>query len=268
VLTSLRFSDQHPIYLLRTSLIALLCGWLTAGGFQLNTAEAATGDPRVIVPAGSSLLGSAATFALLAGSTVTVTGTTTTIVGDVGVSPGTSITGIPAGQPTGGSVHVNDAVAANAQADLSNAFGNLAGMKCVTNLTGQDLGGLTLSPNIYCYNSSAQLTGTVTLDGLGNPNAMFVFQIGSTLTTASNAVVNLIGGAESQNVYWLIGSSATIGVGTAFRGNIVALTSITLMTDTSLNGRALAENGAVTMDPGATPTRSMSWGRLKGQYYR
>jgi type VI secretion system secreted protein VgrG len=188
---------------------------------------------------------------VVAGSTVTNTGATTTIVGDVGVSPGTAITGIPAGQPTGGAIHAGDAAAATAQTNLTTAYNDLAGRACGTNLTSLDLGGLTLPPGVYCFNSSAQLTGTLTLDGQGTANAVFVFQIGSTLTTASSAAVTLIGGAQANNVYWQVGSSATLGTGTAFRGNIVALASITLNSGTSLTGRALARNAAVTLNTNA-----------------
>jgi type VI secretion system secreted protein VgrG len=192
-------------------------------------------------------LNSAGTFSILAGSTVTNTGATTTITGDVGVSPGSAITGIPAGQPTLGSTHAGDATAATAQTDLTAAYNNLAGLACDANLTSLDLGGRTLPPGVYCFNTSAQLTGTVTLDGQGNAAAVFVIQIGSTLTTASNAAVTLIGSAQAANVYWQVGSSATLGTDTAFKGNIVALQSITLNTGASLSGRALARNGAVTL---------------------
>jgi len=121
-------------------------------------------------------------------------------------------------------------------------------MACNTNLTGQDLGGLTLSPGVYCFSSSAQLTGTLTLDAQGNGNALFVIQIGSTITTASNSSVLLINGGQACNVFWQVGSSATLGTDTAFVGNILALTSITLTTGADVSGRALARNGAVTMD--------------------
>ena len=110
---------------------------------------------------------------------------------------------------------------------------------------------MTLAPGVYCFNSSAGLTGTVTLNGQGNANAVFVIQIGSTLTTASTSAVNLIGEAQASNVYWQVGSSATLGTGTAFKGNIVALQSITLNTGASLVGRALARHGAVTLDTNA-----------------
>ena len=215
-------------------------------------------------------LGSAASFAVLAGSTITNTGATS-IVGNVGVSPGTSITGLPAGQPTGGSVHAGDDVAAQAQSDLTTAYNSLAGMACGTNLSGQDLGGKTLSGGVYCFDTSATLTGTLTLDGQGNANGVFVFQIGSTLTTAANAVLDLIGGAQAANVYWQVGSSATLGTGTAFGGNIVALASITLTTSASVEGRALARTGAVTMDTntlGASivPISESTWGMVKAVY--
>ena len=119
-------------------------------------------------------------------------------------------------------------------------------------MTGQDLGGLTLTPGVYCFSSSAQLTGTLTLDAQGNPNAVFIFKIGSTLTTASNSSVVVIntGGNSSIacNVFWQVGSSATLGTGTSFAGNILALTSITLNTGANVSGRVLARNGAVTLD--------------------
>ena len=202
-------------------------------------------------PAGSPpVLGGAGTFVILGGSTVTNTGPST-IAGDVGSSPGLAITGIPAGQPSPGAVHAGDATAATAQADLTTAYNDVAGRACGTNLTGQDLGGKTLAPGVYCFNTSAALTGSLTFDGQGNSNAVFVIKIGSTLTTASNAAVVLIAGAQAKNVFWQVGSSATLGSGTAFKGNILALASITLNNGTSLSGRALARNGAVTMDTNA-----------------
>jgi ice-binding like protein len=216
-------------------------------------------------------LGSAASFAVLAGSTVTITGAST-IMGSVGVSPGTAITGLPEGQPTGGAVHPGDGVAAQAQSDLTSAYNSLAGMACGTNLTGQDLGGQTLAPGVYCFNSSAPVTGTLTLDAQGNSNAVFVFQTGSTLTTATDAALNLTGGAQSTNVYWQVGSSATLGTGTGFGGNIVALASITLTTGVRLDGKALARTGAVTMDANfvgdatGVPLEKITWGMIKVIY--
>ena len=216
-------------------------------------------------------LGSAEMFAVLAGSTVTDTGSST-IVGSVGVSPGTAITGLAVGQPIGGTLHPGDGVAAQAQSDLTTAYNSLAGMACGTNLTGQDLGGMTLAPGVYCFNTSAQVTGTLTLDGQGDINAVFVIQIGSTLTTGTGAAVDLINGAIPQHVYWQVGSSATLGSDTVFAGNIVALESISLTSGSFLIGRALARNGAVTMDANGivggtfTPVRATSWGMVKALY--
>jgi hypothetical protein len=169
------------------------------------------------------------------------------VLGNLGVSPGTDVTGFPDGIVVG-TIQAGDAVAAQAQSDLAVAYNNLAGQACNTDLTGQDLGGLTLTPGVYCFDSSAQLTGTLTLDAQGDSNAVFIFQIGSTLTTASNSSVAVINSANACNAYWQVGSSATLGTNTAFQGNILALTSITLNTGAGLNGRALARNGAVTMD--------------------
>jgi uncharacterized repeat protein (TIGR01451 family) len=193
-------------------------------------------------------LGTAASFAVLGGATVTNTGPTV-LTGNLGVSPGSAITGFPPGVVVPpGTIHVADAVAAGAQSDNTTAYNSLAGQACNTSLTGQDLGGLTLVAGVYCFSSSAQLTGTLTLDAQGNPAAVFIFQIGSTLTTASNSSVNIINGGSSCNVFWQIGSSATLGTTTSFMGNILALASITLNTGATLSGSALAQNGAVTLD--------------------
>ena len=162
-------------------------------------------------------LGTAANFAVLAGSTVTNTGPTA-LIGDLGVSPGTAITGFPPGSRDRGTIHAGDAVAAQAEVDLTTAYNVLAGEAVDQDLTGQDLGGHTLTPGVYHFSSSAQLTGTLTLDAQGDPNAVFVFQIGSTLTTASNSSVVLINGADACNVFWQVGSSATLGTSTHVRG--------------------------------------------------
>jgi hypothetical protein len=188
------------------------------------------------------------TFAVLGGSTVTNTNTPTTVNGNLGVSPGSAVTGFPPGIVTGGTIHAADVVAAQAQTELTSTYNSLAGMACGTDLTGQDLGGMTLTPGVYCFSTSAQLTGTLTLNAQGNPNAVFVFQIGSTLTTASAASVLLINGGSNCGVSWQVGSSAILGTGTALLGRIVALTSITLNTGSSVAGSVLARNGAVTLD--------------------
>jgi hypothetical protein len=198
------------------------------------------------------VLGTAGNFGVLAGSTVTNTGPTV-IGGNVGVSPGSAITGFPPGvvlPPF--TTHAADAVALQAQNDLTTAYNAAAALAPTQNLTGQNLGGLVLTPGVYFFSSSAQLTGTLVLNDQGNPNAQFVFQIGSTLTTATASSVVTINDPSlkvGSNVFWQVGSSATLGTGTAFEGNILALTSITLTTGaTILDGSALARNGAVTLD--------------------
>jgi hypothetical protein len=192
-------------------------------------------------------LGTAQSFAVLGGSTVTNTGAST-ITGDLGVSPGSAITGFPPGIVTGGSIHAADAVATSAQSDVTTAYNALASQACTADLTGQDLGGRTLTAGVYCFSSSAQLTGTLTLDAQGNSSAVFIFKIGSTLTTASGSSVTVTNGGSLCNVFWQVGSSATLGTTTSFRGNILALTSITLTTGAGVTGRTLARNGAVTLD--------------------
>jgi hypothetical protein len=193
-------------------------------------------------------LGTAQNFGVLGGSAVTNTGPST-VNGNVGVSPGTSVTGFPPGVVIGGTIHSNDAVAVQAQNDLTTAYNSIAATPCTVDLTGQNLGGLTLTPGVYCFSSSAQLTGALVLDAQGNPNALFLFKIGSTLTTSSGASVRVInGGTPCNHVFWQVGSSATIGTASSFAGDILALTSITLTTGASTSGRTLARNGAVTLD--------------------
>jgi hypothetical protein len=197
-------------------------------------------------------LNTAQNFGVLGGSTITNTGPTV-VNGDVGVSPGSAVIGFPPGIVIG-TIHAADAVAAQAQTDLTAAFNTAAGLACGTDLTGQNLGGLVLTPGVYCFDTSAQLTGALTLDLQGNPNALFVFQIGSTLTTASASSVLLInsGGTTCPpNVFWQVGTSATLGTGSSFTGNVLALSSITMTTGVNLNGRVLARNGAVTLDTNA-----------------
>jgi Ice-binding-like len=210
-------------------------------------------------------LGTSQSFAVLGGSTVTNTGPSV-ITGNVGVSPGSSITGFPPGTVTGGAIHAADATASQAQSDLTVAYNTAAGMPCGVDLTGQNLGGLTLTPGVYCFTSSAALTGTLTLNFQGNPNAFFLFKIGSTLTTSSASsvvVTNNAGASCPSNLFWQVGSSATFGTGSSFAGNVMALTSITLTTGASLTGRALARNGAVTLD--TNTVNSASCAAVPGQ---
>ena len=193
-----------------------------------------------------STLGTAQSFAVLGGSTVTNTGPSV-LTGDLGVSPGTAITGFPPGTVTG-TIHSADAVALQAQNDVTTQYNALASAACSADLTGQDLGGQTLTPGVYCFSTSAQLTGTLTLNAQGNANATFIFKIGSTLTTASGSAVSMINGGNPCGVAWQIGTSATLGTTTSFIGNLIALSSITLNTGANIIGRALARNGAVTLD--------------------
>lgn len=195
------------------------------------------------------ILGTAQSFAVLGAATVTNTGPTT-LWGDLGVFPGTSITGLGSITQTG-AVHQTDAVAQQAQIDALTAYNALFNLPYTTDLTGLDLGGMTLNPGVYHFATSAQLTGALTLDFGGDPDALFVFQIGSTLTTASGSSVNGINGINGGDygVYWQVGTSATLGTSTAFAGNILADQSITLTTTaTILCGRAIALNAAVTMN--------------------
>jgi len=193
-------------------------------------------------------LGTAQSFVVLSGAGVTNTGPSV-LNGDLGVSPGTSLSGFGLPAVVNGATHANDAVAAQAQSDLGTAYGVAAGQPIPpgNELTGEDLGGLTLGPGAYGYSSSAQLTGQLTLDAHGDPNAQFVFAIGTTLTTATASSVILTNGASPCNVYWKVGSSATLGTSTAFEGNLLALTSVSLNDSVTVIGRVLARNGEVTL---------------------
>ena len=222
-----------------------LSAWLAP--FAILTVGIAVLAPAVVADAAQTPvgLGTAGSFAVLAGAGVTNTGPTT-VNGDVGTFPTTSESGTSSMTITGTN-HAGDAVTQGAKTDLVTAYNTAAG-EGPTTAVPADLGGQTLTPGVYNSASSLGLTGSVTLNGGGDPNAVFVFQAGSTLTTATASSVNLINGAQACNVFWQVGSSATLGTGSTFRGTILALTSITVTTGVTITGRVLARNGAVTLD--------------------
>ncbi len=198
-------------------------------------------------------LGAAESFAVLGGTAVTATGAGTVISGNVGVSPGTAVTGFPPAVVVNGQIFMGAAsLAGPAQASALTAYNNLKGQACpaANNLTGKILGQtqLSVSPGVYCFDTSVQLNAILTLNDGGDPNAIFIFQIGTTLTTASSSQVIMSSGGRGKNVFWQVGSSATIGTSTTFRGHIIANTSITLTTSASTTGRVFALNGAATID--------------------
>jgi hypothetical protein len=199
-------------------------------------------------------LGGAGPFAVLAGSTVTSTGLTS-VTGDLGVSPGTMVSGFGPGVIVG-AIHAGDPTAATAIADLTTAFNDAAGRTlCRITVAAPNLGGQVLVPGLYWSGSSLEITsGTLTLDALGDPNAVFIFQSASTLTTTSGLGIVLAGGAKASNVYWQVGSSATLGTGTVFSGTIMADQAVTLNTGATLDGRALARIAAVTMSANTITT--------------
>jgi hypothetical protein len=215
-------------------------GLLAIAALMAMTLARASGAAATAVP-----LGTAGSFAVLAGAGITNTGPTT-VNGDVGTFPTSTVTG--AGSMTiNGTNHAGDGVTQQAKTDLVTAYNN-ASAQGPTNPIVADLGGQSLSPGVYNSASSIGLTGALTLNGGGDPNATFVFQAGSALTTASASSVVLINGAQSCNVFWQIGSSATLGTGSTFRGTVIALQSITVTTGVTVDGRVLARNGAVTLD--------------------
>ncbi len=238
-------------------------GWRTRAVVLGAVGAALAGGALPAAAASGPSLGVARSFAALAGSTLTNTGSTTIVTGDVGVSPGSEITGFGPGQVTGGTYVGGDTKADQAHSDANLAYAFLAGMASIpaNNLTGTDMGGLTLAPGVYKFNSSAGLTGDLVLDAGGDSGAVFVFQIASTLTTADGSTVTVINGGadyDESNVFWQVGSSATLGSGTAFTGNILAYASITLETGSSMIGNALALVGAVTLDSNSVTSPPLS----------
>jgi Ice-binding-like len=189
-------------------------------------------------------VGTAAGFAVFGGATVTSAGVST-LNGDLGVSPGTAATGFPPGH-LNGALHAGDAVAAAAHADLATAYADAAGRTPATPITG-DLGGVTLTPGVYGAGAALTLAGTLTLDAQGDPDAVFILQAGSTLGTGADSHVTLAGGAQGCNVFWQVGSSATLGASSSLAGSILASTSISMGDGVTINGGAFARDGAVTL---------------------
>jgi hypothetical protein len=196
-------------------------------------------------------LGMADKFAVMAGAGITNSNHHTFIIGDVGSSPTCTVTGIKPSQVKGNLYLKCSTVTAEAQKGLTVAYDQAADAVCGTNLTGKDLGGMKLTPGVYCFSTTANLTGTLTLDGEGRLDPQWIFQIGTALTTTTNSKVVIVRGhngkeARGCNVYWQVGSSATIGVGNTFIGKILALDSITLGSGV-LRGKALASTAAISI---------------------
>ena len=237
---SLRPARRLPLRRPRLGARILLPSLLVGGVFVL----AVTVQPAVAI--GTSVnLGTVGSYSVLGGESVTNTGLSV-LSGNVGVSPGTGATGFPPGT-TGGVIHAADAHAAQAKADLLTAYDNAAGQASDATI-GAELGGLVLEPGVYTAPSSTQITGPLVLDAKGDPGAVFIFQIGSGLTTASSSSVVLLNDAQSCHVFWQVAESATLGTSTTFVGTIMALTSIVVRTGATVEGRALARNGSVTLD--------------------
>ncbi|HXD91818.1 MAG TPA: ice-binding family protein [Bacteroidia bacterium] len=217
-----------------------------------TTSPATTTPNPVVIPTQTTVqtsisLASTSTFAILAGSAINSTGATN-INGDLGLSPGSSVGGFPPGVLVG-TQHINDPIAAQAKLDLTAAYNDAAGRTCtdIVTLSG-NLGGLTLTPGLYKSTSSLAISsGDLTFDAKGNANAVFIIQIASTLTTTSGRQVILSGGALASNIFWQVGSSATFGTTSVFKGTVMAMQSITFDTGASIDGRALARTGAVVM---------------------
>ena len=192
-------------------------------------------------------LGSTSTFAILAASTVTNTGASV-VNGDIGVSPGTTATGFPPGI-LNATFHLGDPAAAQAQLDLTAAYNDAAGRTAGAVAVTGNLGGQTLTPGLYKSTSSLEISsGDLTLDAQGDPNGVFLFEMASTLITTTGRQVILAGGAQATNIYWQVGSSATLGTNSVFKGNILALASITAASGASVEGRLLARTGGVSLD--------------------
>jgi hypothetical protein len=232
--------------------LAVVSVVLIAGCKKDNTDSSTSGTTSTVIPLQTTIqatvtLAGSSNLAILAGSAVTNTGATN-ITGDLGLSPGSSVGGFPPGI-LNGIQHINDVTANQAKLDLTAAYNDAAGRTCtdIVTLSG-NIGGLTLTPGLYKSTSSLAISsGDLTFDAKGNANAIFIIQIASTLTTTSGRKVILSGGALASNIFWQVGSSATFGTTSVFKGTVLAMQSITLNAGASLDGRALARTGGVTM---------------------
>ena len=218
---------------------------LVRAGAATAAVGVAFGGAAAVASASPVDLGTASPFVVLGGATVTNTGPSV-LNGALGVSPGSALTGFNSAT-VNGATHDNDTVAAQAQSDVTNAYGVAAGQPVTADLSGSDLGGLTLTAGAYHFSSAAQLTGTLTLDAENDPAAQFVIQVGSALTTATSSSVSLVRGASPCHVFWQIGTSATLGTSTSFMGNVLAAASISLNDSATVQGRLFARSGQVSL---------------------
>jgi hypothetical protein len=242
-----RFTPTSALALGAVYTATITTGAKDAAGNALASSHAWTFSTAAVAGnQGSVALGAVGAFAVLGGSTVTSTGATA-LTGDLGVSPGSAVTGFPPGTRSG-STHAGDATSAVAMVALTTAYNDAAGRTLAPVTVAGNIGGLTLPPGLYKSTSSLAISsGDLTLDAQGDANGIFIFQVASTLTTTSGRKVILSGGAKSNNVYWQVGTSATLGTTSVFKGTIMANQSVTLNTGANLNGRALARIGAVAL---------------------